>query len=204
MSINKRALSYAFYSLFFIGLVNGGQVFAAPKNQNPDTSIEPIPNWQITIEGTADSVTWADHAPNPRFAIYDNGSPDNDSDDLVLDKETGLVWVRDLFNLPAGYSNPNRSWIDAIYTSTGFGMGNRRGWRIPSIGEFLSLIDTNQQSPALPIGHPFINVESGASFWSSTSAQGDNTKAWGVAIDNGGAVIYDKSAGLKSWPVRGD
>jgi hypothetical protein len=83
-------------------------------------------------------------------------------------------------------------------------MGNRRGWRIPSIEELLSLIDNTQQYPALPNGHPFINVESGAYYWSSTTAQGDATKAFAVAIDNGGAVIYDKSVYLKTWPVRGD
>ena len=60
-----------------------------------------IPIWKITQKQSAKSVKWVDHDPNPRFAIYDTQTPDDPSDDLVLDKETGLVWARDanLFEL---------------------------------------------------------------------------------------------------------
>jgi hypothetical protein len=34
-------------------------------------------------------------ATNPRFAVYDPGTPADETYDLVLDKETGLVWARD-------------------------------------------------------------------------------------------------------------
>jgi hypothetical protein len=40
------------------------------------------------------SLKWVDHKPNPRFAIYDPGTPTDKGDDLVLDKEKGLIWTR--------------------------------------------------------------------------------------------------------------
>ena len=39
------------------------------------------PTWNILIEGSATAVRWVDHAPNPRFAIYD---PNADSDPAHL------------------------------------------------------------------------------------------------------------------------
>jgi len=45
----------------------------------------PIPIWKLTQDGTTLSVLWVD-AINPRFAIYDNGTPTNANDDVVLDK----------------------------------------------------------------------------------------------------------------------
>ena len=45
------------------------------------------PWWDIT------EADWVDHGPNPRFAIYGGGTG-NHADDVVFDKETGLVWER--------------------------------------------------------------------------------------------------------------
>ena len=46
------------------------------------------PWWDIT------EARWVNHNPNPRFAIYDSGTPEDVNDDVVLDKETRLVWER--------------------------------------------------------------------------------------------------------------
>lgn len=71
------------------------------------------PLWRILRSGTNTSVAWKDYAPNPRLAIYDaNGdsnlaNPATLSDDLVLDKATGLVWARDA-NLLGSHN-----WLDS-------------------------------------------------------------------------------------------
>ncbi len=49
------------------------------------------PTWEITVSGSDQAVAWVDHQPNPRFAIWDMGTPSDLRDDVVLDKETGLV-----------------------------------------------------------------------------------------------------------------
>ena len=112
-----------------------------------------IPVWQITQEGTAKSVQWVTHAPNPRFAIYDplgDSDPADEStldDDVVLDRETGLVWQRTV-------SAVSVDWFTAIsycYTTTA---GGRKGWRLPAVEELASLVDSTQTNPSLPVGHP--------------------------------------------------
>ena len=90
-----------------------------------------IPIWQITQDGSRNSVNWVNHTPNPRFAVYDvNGDNAEGSDyyveDLVLDTETGLVWARD-----ANYGS-TRTWQSAIeYCARYVNLGNRKGWRAP-------------------------------------------------------------------------
>jgi Protein of unknown function (DUF1566) len=110
--------------------------------------------------------------PNPRFAIYDpkNDSnlvnPDTLSDDLVLDKKTGLVWTRDA-NLFGQYN-----WLDSNTMCREIEHGNRSGWRLPTVEELSSLVDPSQPNLALPAGHPFVNVQFGSgvpAYWSSTN-----------------------------------
>ena len=72
------------------------------------------PIWKIFQDGTAQSVPWVDTA-NPRFAVY-NG--------MVLDKETGLVWVKD-DNISAGI----KTWLDATKYLRNLSIGDRKELR---------------------------------------------------------------------------
>ena len=121
-----------------------------------------IPIWQITREGTSKSVDWVDHTSNPRFAIYDHGTPEDNSDDLVLDKETGLIWARNAY-----LTGTTLTWGDALNYCRGLTLGDRMGWRLPTVEELSSLVDPSRTAPALPTGHPFINVM--YHYWSSST-----------------------------------
>lgn len=83
-----------------------------------------IPIWQITQHGTAKPVRWINHAPNPRFAIYDPSTPGDNSDELVLNKETGLIWARD-----AALADEVKIWSQAISYCRSCTLSNRKGWR---------------------------------------------------------------------------
>jgi len=156
------------------------------------------PVWKISQDGTDKSVNWINHAPNPRFSIYDLGTPENQSDDLVLDTETGLILARDA-NLPKGM----QTWQDAInYCRNVVQLGNRKGWRLPTIEELMSLVDPSQSNPALPAGHPFINVQ-GTFYWSSTTYESSSSRAWFVSMNVGFVQVYSKSVSYFVWPVRG-
>src|SRR5262245_21464181 len=76
----------------------------------------------------------------------------------VLDPETGLVWERapdsGLFKVtipPGGFLGEE----SALTHCHKIRVGNRAGWRLPSVEELGSLLDSTQNHPALPVGHPF-------------------------------------------------
>ena len=48
-------------------------------------------------------------------------------------------------------------WSSAIsYAYQKEELGGRKGYRLPTIEELSSLIDPNQEYPALPVDHPFV------------------------------------------------
>ncbi len=173
------------------------------------------PTWKILKKCSSKPVNWINHKYNPRFALY---SPSNDfdptdqttpSDNLVLDKETGLVWPRD-----ANLIN-ECNWLDASTLAREFALGNRQGWRLPSVEELSSLVDLGQldvTSPVLPEAHPFLNVQYGSgvnAYWSSTNNENPNASAWFVNFwrkrntDTNVAGLLSKSSLCHVWPVRG-
>lgn len=159
-----------------------------------------IPVWRITQEGSAKAVNWEDYPENRRFSIYNHGATGNTSDDMVLDKETGLVWTRDANKI--GLHN----WLDSNTLCREFKFGNRAGWRLPSAEELSSLVDPSQDDPALPDGHPFVNVQSGQgvyAYWTSTNNENPGSSAWFVNMTGGDAGLGNKSISGYIWPVRG-
>lgn len=114
----------------------------------------------------------------------------------VRDNETGLVWEQSPGTTPL-------TWGDAQFQCNNKKVGNRKGWRLPTIQELASLIDqTALVSPTLPAGHPFSNVTSGA-YWSATSDAGNTGNAWDVRFHNGNVFPDDKALDLFVWCVRG-
>lgn len=160
------------------------------------------PIWQIYEEGTSKPVNWADHQPNRRFAVWDHGTPGDATDDLVLDKETKLIWTRNV-TMPCS-SDDACNWHEAVQYVRDTMIGGRRGWRLPSVEELLSLIDMSQGSkPKLPAGNPFVNVTD-TLYWTMTIAEDDSSSVWIVNINYGNVT----NTGTKQhrycvWPVRG-
>jgi hypothetical protein len=160
------------------------------------------PIWKIIQGGRA--VHWF-NASNPRFAIYNAGTRNDPGDDLVLDKETGLVWER-----LAGRETPD--WIMASIQCFQKDAGGRKGWRLATIEEIASLVDSSVDSPpTLPKGHPFIGVQfdatsaEGPFYWSSTTVAGyAANSAWVVEFGRGdvyGATKFEYRG--RAWCVRG-
>jgi hypothetical protein len=149
-----------------------------------------LPIWDIT------EADWIDDRQNRRFAIYSYGAPTG-SDDAVLDKETGLVWER-------SPSPDKRQWDGAIVYSYTQAIAGRKGWRLPTIEELLSLVDPTKTNPTLPGGHPFMNVKTDYFYWSSTLGMTQPpTFAWGYNFGNGDTSNVVKSASAYTWLVRG-
>jgi hypothetical protein len=158
------------------------------------------PVWQIFQPGGAKPVKWKVHKPNPRFAIYSNGSA-NPSDDLVWDRQTDLVWERK----PNNFRGVWWSAENHCYESN---LGFVLGWRFPTIEELATLIDpTEAVPPALPSGHPFVEViADGEFYWSSTTNATQDMAGLGVWIADFGSGIVGvtgKQNLYRTWCVRG-
>jgi hypothetical protein len=89
-----------------------------------------------------------------RFIVLSNWNSE-----AVLDRETGLVWERSPGVTPVLYNG-------ARFLCSGTKVGNRMGWRLPTLHELTSLIDPSVSF--LPAGHPFSNVQP-AEYWSVTA-----------------------------------
>jgi len=121
----------------------------------------------------------------------------------VLDKETGLVWEQ-------SPNEPARTWVDAQLFCNIKNVGNRRGWRLPTVHELASLIDPSNPTgnPDLPVGHPFGNVPALSTiYWSATTDAADSGRAWEVNFffgnEAGGPESMVKSTLNLVWCVRG-
>ncbi len=143
---------------------------------------------------TLDQVppTWSQILPAAqRFQLVMGGV-------AVLDKETGLVWVR-------SPSTSGFSWLNAQSHCNQLSMGGRLGWRLPTIQELASLVDPSvaPPGPTLPSGHPFSNVQS-HHYWSASTSVGVSSTAWVVGFNDGVAGPDVKSIDVFfAWCVRG-
>jgi hypothetical protein len=183
-------------------------VFSTAGNLEPNDPPGPT---MYTLEEILKAVTplptgfelWAD---NTRFAVSNEGTPDVNSDDIVLDRATGLMWTRNA-NL-GGVKN----WQDAVNYCNSLGELVQIGrwwsfgtdWRLPSIEELTTLSEPypSTHNPALPAGHPFENVQSGL-YWSVTTSAGTTSSAWGVDLSNGYVFNVLKTYNFYVWCVRG-
>lgn len=111
---------------------------------------------------------------------------------VLTDRITGLLWqattaievtpgtYRECTN-SAGVAQPSCTWAQAKAYCDALALGNRTDWRLPTLIELLSLIDTNR-SPNLPDG-----ISAGPQLvWTSSPVGGAAGTAY--AVHNAGAV----------------
>jgi hypothetical protein len=166
-----------------------------------------LPIWQINITGHRRSVEWVDWAGNPRFALWDPHDPPtpaDPSDDVVIDKTTGLVWTRNV-----DIAGQTMTWRSAREFCFGLTVGNLHGFRLPSLPEIYTL--------CVPGGSPpgtqglFVNHIGVEGWWTSTrahcgdpaagckgpdpldegQAELDSLDAWNYASCQSGAINSD-------------
>lgn len=119
--------------------------------------------------------------------------------EAVLDNETQLVWER-------SPSPTGAEWTSAPMRCAIKSVGGRKGWRLPSFYELMSLVDPSVKagpaSPRLPNGHPFRDVKA-APYWSGTSYSADPASAYAVDFFVGDLSLHGKSGIRGYWCVRG-
>lgn len=164
-------------ALFLPGLIGAGDLDPpGPPGPTMKTLDQTPPTWSQKLDASE------------RFELVLD-------DEAVLDKETGLVWEQ-------APDTTIRTWLSACSHCYMREVANRKGWRLPTIEELASLVD-NDNSPVLPTGHPFSNVQSSV-YWSSTTYAGNTSLAWSVIFGNGLLSTFDKSSySFCVWCVRG-
>jgi len=137
----------------------GKKIQVVPKPPAPQTTAPPS-----LVD--PDMTTWKVHIPNPRFLVYGTETEEL-GDDVVLDRETGLLWVRDLTR---GRGVPTFgfefSFPDAVTKSLNVVRHGRKGFRLPTVDELTSLLYfAPGPGDRLPPGHPFVAVKTGDDDW---------------------------------------
>lgn len=132
----------------------------------------------------------------PRFTVLSNMNSA-----AVLDHQTGLVWERS----PSS-GNFQFAGGQAAAHCTTLSLGHRKGWRLPTLQEFASLVDAdpaNTGLPKLPPGHPFQSVQLTAHYWAATLATPDGVFVWTEFLFDGTQSGEISIASFPVWCVRG-
>ena len=117
----------------------------------------------------------------------------------VRDNETGLVWDRK----PATFS---AFWYNAAVDCQNKEVGGRKGFHLPMVEQFASLVDPMQESPALPANHPFVNIFPGGEYFTATTSINSPDLLVSVWFENGEILVFPKDEpGVEKrvWCVRG-
>lgn len=135
---------------------------------------------------------WSQKLTTNRFVILANWN-----NEAVLDRETGLVWERAPRALAFSYLQIHLICNDRA-------TGGRKGWRVPTVQELASLVDpvVTSPGPALPPGHPFVDVQS-VSYWSASTRALFTDNSWAVSFEDGQAGSRAESNSFPVWCVRG-
>lgn len=147
--------------------------------------------------------------PEPRFKRAVSGG-------IAFDRLTGLIWTT-VSQTPGVGSPPpagcavdgsEMEWqqaLDHVACLNRSAYLGKTDWRLPNRIELKSLADYSNGAPALAGEHPFSDLLSGDTFWSSTSDAANPARAWAVNLVDGSIFATGKSTGalLPVWPVTG-
>ena len=110
---------------------------------------------------------------NPGSESYiDNGNG------TITDSDTGLIWQQN--------STKTNSWQSSIDSCNSLTHGGSADWRLPSIDELQSLIETSRSPMIDPV---FTGVTCTSIYWSSTASGDSSNAALGVKFGTGTVYV---------------
>lgn len=150
---------------------------------------------------------WRDYAPDPPPA------PRTPADNVVVDRQTGLMWVRDVGRLDGDDGQGARgnvilsqplSWQAAVEAANALVYAGFDDWRLPNVNELQTLVDFGRAAPALDpraFPEPFAALPS-PYFWSSTTHAALPAMALYLNVRDGHVYRWTKGAAFAVRPVR--
>lgn len=147
--------------------LEGGRMF--PGHGQAEHMVLPVRGTSWLLPESPQHAALVRHPwPQPRFEALGQG---------VLDRLTGCVWFAGMFP-----QEGEVTWQEALDAAK-----RMPDWRLPTIWELESLVDTSRARPALSPGHPFGEELGGV--WSSTSSGYDPAWAWVLYYDKGAVGV---------------
>lgn len=182
-----RPYSYLLLSVFLmlpigvLSLPNRAQAVPPVSQQEHNEILEKLDALQAGLPPTPPCGT---ETAGQRFVVSEDETE-------VCDNTTGLNWEK----MPDSVQRPWQDAVDHCPTLGG-------GYRLPFVKELISPVDYSQITPALPVGHPFSNVQL-ANYWSATTSVGTLSNAWVVGFASGIVTDAPKFFNVLVWCVRG-
>ena len=124
-----------------------------------------------------------------------------DDEWTILDPLTGLLWMKHLPPLYDGCDRANGSqceWVAAAGYCADLRYGGRRGWRLPTLHELLSIVSQRVDEGPAAVDDPFFPdtyADAGARYWSATPLAGNPGAVWAVSFETGATRVDITSAG---------
>ncbi|MGM0442395.1 MAG: DUF1566 domain-containing protein [Elusimicrobiota bacterium] len=182
---------------FYYGTVNGYEkdtpLLVYPVRGGADGQERELPDTGQTTSYTDTYGEDSDYNP----AVSSMSYTDN-SDGMVTDNLTGLMWVQNQDD----YSASGQTWADAIDGCESFSYAGHNDWRLPNVKELLSIVKYEGTPPLINETY-FPNTKYLVAYWSSTTKPDDTTKGITVDFRYGNAANYQSKTGT-CWvrPVR--
>jgi Protein of unknown function (DUF1566) len=129
---------------------------------------------------------------------------DND-DGTVTDTRTSLMWLQDSSCIgTADWQDSFLKLKDFNSNPISYSCGTKHNtfsdWSLPNRHELRSLIEHDTDLPALPVSHPFANVQ--PYYWTSTTAAYNPSQAYKLFMGTGELQLSNKDTLQYIWPVR--
>lgn len=147
--------------------------------------------------GTPDASTGPGNK-NEAFQASSTGRFIDNQDGTITDRQTNLMWIKNGWRLNFIAAE---TWQDAVDKCNRFRHGNYTDWRLPTIEEWRTLIDTGNQNPAIVEPNPFENIIGHMPYWSQSDFS-FGPKSYVVIMYSGSIKQQNKKEKAFILPVR--
>ncbi|ABJ76926.1 PF07603 family protein [Leptospira borgpetersenii serovar Hardjo-bovis str. Sponselee] len=120
-------------------------------------------------------------------------------DGTVRDQNTGLLWSQCSEGQAGGCigASLDLDWSAALNACNVLNLAGRTNWRLPNANELLSIVDFNNNNPAINVA--FFPNTPNSNYWTSTTYENNIAFAVAISSTTGSLVtgLNDKLQGLK-------
>ncbi|ABW67537.1 Lcl C-terminal domain-containing protein [Desulfosudis oleivorans] len=176
-------------------------------SSTPRPNDETTPSWQVEFFYGHDSFASPANTVSVRAvrgeAIGSASLVDNE-DGTITDESTGLMWNKftaDLNDDTVIDTNDKMDWREALAWCESLDLAGHSDWRLPTIKELKSIVDSGTDAPAFDTTF-FPDTVPDNFYWSSTTYASSKDVAWGILSMSGWSRWFDKSSSYYVRAVR--